>query len=170
MLSALSAYGRFRRRVGAARSVSFTSDLVAPFALRQTTFFSLPCLGTYLWLRAKLLIRRRVLRIPHSRHPSAPANFHASPLKGVASRGARRRRTRGRLGDVMSDLSAACTVARLGQCRESRASKAQRAESTRSTRRAYRPEQPRRDGANRVGRSEPTEGAPMRGSGCGWCA
>ena len=46
----------------AARSVSFASDLVAPFTLRQTTVFSLPCLGIYHWLRAKPLIRRRVLR------------------------------------------------------------------------------------------------------------
>ena len=45
----------------AARSVSSVSDLVAPFALRQTTVFSLPCLGIYHWLRTKLLIRRRVL-------------------------------------------------------------------------------------------------------------
>ena len=71
---------------GYARSVSFTSDLVAPFALRQSTSLSLPCLGIYHWLRAKFLIRRRVLRIPHSRHPFAPATSYASLVKGRASR------------------------------------------------------------------------------------
>ena len=37
-----------------------------------------------------------------------------------------------RLGDVMSDLGAACTATRLGECREYRAARARRAESTRS--------------------------------------
>ena len=38
------------------------SGLVAPFALRQQAAFSLPCLGVGLWLRARLLLRRRALR------------------------------------------------------------------------------------------------------------
>ena len=89
-MSALSACRRFLWLCGVAasrrdaRSVSFTADLVAPFALRQTTVFSLPCLGIYRWLRAKPLIRRRVLRIPHSRHPSAPPSaVHSLLLKAM---------------------------------------------------------------------------------------
>ena len=53
-----------------------------------------------------------------------------------------RRRAGGRPGDVMSDLSAVCTAARLAQCRESRASRARRAESTRSLGRPSRPQPP----------------------------
>ena len=37
-----------------------------------------------------------------------------------------------RLGDVMSDLGAACTATQPGECREYRAARARRAESTRS--------------------------------------
>ena len=72
---------------------------------------------------------------PPLRQPPTPHWLKAEHL------GVRRRRAGGRLGDVMSDLSAACTAACLGQCRESRATKAQRAESACSTRRTSRPKQ-----------------------------
>ena len=108
---ALTARPALRRRVGAARSVSFTSDLVAPFALRQTTFFSHnrrasgardssePSRAMRGRAMPRPLAPRRPLRLLRSSRfalsqpdafgagaSSAPANFHASPLKGVASR------------------------------------------------------------------------------------